>query len=132
MAFPMIMLKTPGFPVSICSPNKKTTSRRRPRKSSDLVASVACSANLAAVAAKLMGWAGVRLGQDDVLWKPPGWCQNCWVLDGKRWKNATEHGDLYRGNKRKWESSKSRFNVLDMYISYVLFYVISTTFMMMY
>lgn len=41
-------------------------------KSSDLVASVACSEQIAAAAAKLMGWSGVRLGQDDVLWKPPG------------------------------------------------------------
>ena len=62
-----------AFPVSIGSQQKRNVTSRRPRKSSDLVASVACSANLAAVAAKLMGWAGVRLGQDDVLWKPPGW-----------------------------------------------------------
>jgi len=41
-------------------------------KSSDLVSSVACSSNIAHCAANLMGWSGVRLGQDDVLWKPPG------------------------------------------------------------
>jgi len=34
------------------------------------------------VAAKLMGWSGVRLGQDDVLWKPPGA-----KIAGFRWKN---------------------------------------------
>eukprot|EP00667_Euglena_gracilis_P017450 EG_transcript_18394 len=38
-----------------------------------LVASVARSAALGRLAAGLMGWPrGARLGQDDVLWKPPG------------------------------------------------------------
>lgn len=54
-------------PLVGASPNRCST-----RKSSDLVASVACSASIAAAAAQLMGWTGVRLAQDDVLWKPPG------------------------------------------------------------
>jgi hypothetical protein len=89
------MVKTHGFPHDLHGKNpwlfvldfpkrriRHVAARKSPRKSSDLVASVACSANIAAVAAKLMGWSGVRLGQDDVLWKPPGA-----KIAGFRWKN---------------------------------------------
>lgn len=42
-------------------------------KSSPLVASVALSPTLGRLAAELMGWTvGARIGQEDVLWKPPG------------------------------------------------------------
>lgn len=33
---------------------------------------MALSPEVAARAARLMGWEAVRLAQDDVLWKPPG------------------------------------------------------------
>lgn len=42
-------------------------------KASPLVASVALDATVGRLAAELMGWQeGTRLGQEDVLWKPPG------------------------------------------------------------
>ena len=41
-------------------------------KSDRVVASVALSASLGRLASNLMGWPGARIGQDDVLWKPPG------------------------------------------------------------
>ena len=40
-------------------------------KSDRTVASVVLNANLAAMAAALQGWSSVRIGQDDVIWKPP-------------------------------------------------------------
>ena len=40
-------------------------------KSDRLVASVVLHPRLAALAAKLQGWSSVRMGQDDVIWKPP-------------------------------------------------------------
>ena len=41
-------------------------------KADRVVASVALSASLGRLASTLMGWPGARIGQDDVLWKPPG------------------------------------------------------------
>ena len=40
-------------------------------KADRVVASVVLNANLAAMAAALQGWSSVRIGQDDVIWKPP-------------------------------------------------------------
>lgn len=40
-------------------------------KADRVVASVVLNANLAAMAATLQGWSSVRIGQDDVIWKPP-------------------------------------------------------------
>lgn len=41
-------------------------------KSDRVVASVALSTALGRLGSTLMGWPGARIGQDDVLWKPPG------------------------------------------------------------
>ncbi|KAJ8604896.1 hypothetical protein CTAYLR_004316 [Chrysophaeum taylorii] len=41
-------------------------------KSSDYVARIALDPEIAKLACDLMGWGGVRLAQDDVVWKPSG------------------------------------------------------------
>lgn len=71
-------------------------------KSDPLIASVVLSAAVGRICAELAGWPGARMGQDNVLWKPPGakplgfhqddsYCQwvvpsnyvTCWIaLDG--------------------------------------------------
>jgi len=41
-------------------------------KCDPVVASVVLSADIGRATSEMMGWAGARVGQDDILWKPPG------------------------------------------------------------
>jgi phytanoyl-CoA hydroxylase len=54
-------LSLPGVTREICNAYKADR----------LVASVVLNAALAGVVAQIQGWSSVRIGQDDVIWKPP-------------------------------------------------------------
>jgi ectoine hydroxylase-related dioxygenase (phytanoyl-CoA dioxygenase family) len=61
-------------------------------KSDLVVASVVLRADIGKAAAKLRGWPGARIGQDNVIWKPPGTkplgfhqddSYNSWIVPGE-------------------------------------------------